>query len=129
MCKLNQDYFVSGGGSISKAKKEDYNIYIWKPDGNKFSKAQIIKKAHDSDVNSIILLRDGRFASASRDRTIKIWSISHENVDNKIEYVLNQNLNEFKHGLYKMIQLDDDKIVSTSSDNYLVIWRNTNAIF
>ena len=36
MCKLNQDYFVSGGGSISKAKKEDYNIYIWKPDGNKF---------------------------------------------------------------------------------------------
>lgn len=129
MCKLNQDYFVSGGGSILKEKKEDYNIYIWKPDGNKFSKAQIIKKAHESDINSIILLRDGRFASASRDRTIKIWSISHENIDNKIEYVLSQNLNQFNHGLYKMIQLDDDKIVSTSSDNYLVIWRNTDAIF
>ena len=128
MCKLNQGYFVSGGGDIFSEKRMDHNIYIWKPNGNQYNISQIIHNAHEGDVNSIILLRDGRFASSSKDRTIKIWEIFHKKVDNKIKFVLNQNLQEFKHGLYKMVQLDDDRIVATSSDNYLVFWANTDGI-
>lgn len=128
MCKLNQDYFVSGGGDNIKTKKMDHNIYIWKPDGEKYNLSQIIINAHQGDVNCVILLRDGRFASSSRDRTIKIWKIDRRRSDNKIKFVLNENLDEFKHGLYNLIQLDDDRIVSTSSDNYLVFWKNERCI-
>ena len=127
MCKLNQDYFVSGGGDIFNEKKMDHNIYIWKPYGNQYNISQVIHNAHQADVNCIILLRDGRFASSSRDRTIKIWKIDRRRND-KIKYVLNENLDEFKHGLYYLAQLDDDRIVSTSSDNYLVFWKNNNSI-
>ena len=39
-----------------------------------------------------------------------------------------EHLKDFKHGLYKMVQLNDDRIVATSSDNYLVFWNNTDSI-
>ena len=74
----------------------------------------------------IILLRDGRIASSSRDRSIKIWGINKykTNLNQKIEFFLQQTLSEYKHGLYKMIQLEDDSIVTVSSDNYLVFWNH-----
>ena len=129
MCKLNQDYFASGGGDIFEQKKLDHNLYIWKANQDKFILSQYIFNAHESDINSILLLRDGRFASSSKDRTIKIWKIDRRKTDNKIKFILHQNLKEFNHGLYKLIQMEDDRIVSTSSDNLLVFWNNTNSIF
>lgn len=127
MCKLNQDYFVAGGG-LSKENKIDNNIYIWKPDGNKYCSSQIIVNAHEGDVNCIILLRDGRFASSSRDRTIKIWKVDKSEINTEIKYIQCQLLDDFKHGLFKLIQLPDDRIVSVSSDNALVFWNNTDGI-
>ena len=129
MCNLNQDYFASGGADIFEQKKLDHNIYIWKANQDKFILSQYIFNAHESDINSILLLRDGRFASSSKDRTIKIWKIDRRKTDNKIKFILHQNLKEFNHGLYKLIQMEDDRIVSTSSDNLLVFWNNTNSIF
>jgi len=127
MCRINQDYFVSGGGDTKK--KLDHNIYIWKPFNNKYKMSQILKNAHLSEVNSIILLRDGRFASSSKDHTIKIWSIDRTNIDNQINYVLSQCLNQYNHGLYKLVQLPDDRIVSSTSNHELIIWINTDDIF
>ena len=127
MCKLNQGYFVSGGADTKK--KLDHNIYIWKPLGNKFCLSQTLINAHEADINSIILLRDGRFASSSKDHTIKIWRIYFERGDNKFNYVLSQNIKEYKHGLYNLIQLNDNRIVSTTSDNLLVFWNNVDGIF
>ena len=129
MCKLNYDLFASGGADNLNEKIIDHNIYIWKPSGNKYNLSQVIIDAHEGDVNSIILLRDGRFASSSKDRTIKIWEANKIKTDNKIKYVLNQCLNDYKHGLYKLIQLVDDRIVSTTSDNQLIFWNNTDEIF
>ena len=127
LCRINQDYFVSGGGDTKK--KLDHNIYIWKPFNNKYKISQILKNAHLSEVNSIILLRDGRFASSSKDHTIKIWSIDRTNIDNQINYVLSQCLNQYNHGLYKLAQLPDDRIVSSTSNHELIIWINTDDIF
>ena len=127
LCRINHDYFVSGGGDTKK--KLDHSIYIWKPFENKYKISQILKNAHLSEVNSIILLRDGRFASSSKDHTIKIWSIDRNNTDNHINYILSQCLNQYNHGLYKMVQLDDDRIVSSTSNNELIIWINTEDIF
>ena len=127
LCRINQDYFVSGGGDTKN--KLDHNIYIWKPFNNKYKISQILKNAHLSEVNSIILLRDGKFASSSKDHTIKIWSIDRTNIDNQINYVLSQCLNQYNHGLYKLAQLPDDRIVSSTSNHELIIWINTDDIF
>ena len=126
MCKLNNGYFVSGGGDFNKII--DHNIYIWKPSNNKFKKGQIILNAHEADINSIIMLRDGRIASASKDRTIKIWSIKKPIINNEIEFTINQELNHYGHGLYKLIQLLDDRIVVTATDNNIVFMKNSQGI-
>ena len=39
-----------------------------------------------------------------------------------------QVLDDYNHGLYKLIQLPDDRIVSVTSDNALVFWNNTDGI-
>ena len=129
ICKLNQDFFVSGGGDNYVENKLDHNIYIWKPFKDKYSVSQILFDAHQADVNSIILLRDGRFASSSKDRTIKIWKKYKKKLDSNINFILSQTLSEYNHGLYKLIQLDDDRIISSTSTNLLVFWNNTNSIF
>ena len=126
MCKLNNGCFSSGGGDFNKIT--DHNIYIWKPLKDKFEIAQTILNAHDADVNSIIMLRDGGIASASKDRTIKIWRINKPIIDNKIEYALNMELNHYGHGLYKLIQLADDRLVVSATDNNIVFMKNTDGI-
>ena len=117
---------ASGGGD--SGDNMDHNIYIWKPTDNGFDIAQTLAVAHHADVNCLILLRDGRMASSSKDRTIKIWGINKSKIklNENVEYTLQQTLNEYKHGLYKMIQLEDDSIVASSSDNYLVFWNHPN---
>ena len=129
ICKLNQDYFVSGGGDNYNENKLDHNIYIWKPFGEKYALSQVLFNAHQGDVNSIILLRDGNFASSSKDRTIKIWKRYKKKIDTNINFILHQTLNEYNHGLYKLVQLEDDRIVSSTSTNLLVFWNNTDNIF
>ena len=127
MCKLNNGYFISGGGDTKS--KVDHNMYLWAPGPKKYNLIQTIFNAHRADVNSIILLRDGKIASSSRDRTVKIWEISKPINDNKIEIMINQELNHYGHGLFKLVQLRDDRLVVSSTDNNLVFWRNTESIF
>ena len=127
MCKLNNGYFISGGGDTKITK--DHNIYLWAPRNNKYNLIQTIFNAHGAEVNSIILLRNGKIASASRDRTVKIWEISKPINNNKINIVINQELNHYGHGLYKLIQLKDDRLVVSSTDNNLVFWRNGDSVF
>ena len=126
ICNLNLGLMASGGGDSKEFI--DHNIYIWKPKNNEFDLAQTITDAHLANVNCLILLRDGRMASSSTDRTIKIWGINKSKIklNNKVEFVTQQVLNEYKHGLYKMIQLEDDSIVASSSDNFLVFWNHPN---
>ena len=127
ICKLNNGYFLSGGGD-TKTKK-DHNIYIWAPGIKKYDLIQTVFNAHGADVNDIILLYDGKIASSSRDRTVKIWQILKPINNNKIKIVLNQELNHYGHGLYKLVQLKDGRIVVSSTDNNLVFWRNSDGVF
>ena len=125
MCDLNNGYFAYGGTDINKKTN---NIYFWRELEDRYINGQTILNAHDSDINSLIILRDGRLASASKDRTIKIWTIKLPIIDTNVEYVLEQTLNDYSHGLYKLIQLKDDRIVASTSENNLVFWRNTDGI-
>ena len=67
-------------------------MYLWAPGTNKYDLIQTIFNAHGADINCIILLRDGKIASSSRDRTVKIWEISKPINDDKIQIVINQEL-------------------------------------
>ena len=127
MFKLNNGYFLSGGGD-TKTKK-DHNIYLWAPGANKYNLIQTIFEAHGADINSIILLKDSKIASASSDRTVKLWKLSKPINDNKIKIELHQVLNHYGHGLYKLVQLKDGRLVVSSTDNNLVFWRNGDSVF
>lgn len=126
MCNLNNGYFASGGADLNK--RIDHNIYIWKEFGGQYTSSQKILNAHDADINSLILLRDGRIASASKDRSIRIWRIKKPIEDTQITYILEQELNHYQHGLYKLIQLIDDRFAVTSTDNNIVIFKNNEGI-
>ena len=126
LCPLDNEFIASGGGDDKEVT--DHDLYIWKPYEKTYKINQCILNAHEADINSIIQLRNGNIASSSKDRTIHIWKINKSNIENKIEYVLIQNLNHYQHGLYKLIQLDDDRIVVASSDNHLIFWRSNASI-
>ena len=50
-------------------------------------------------------------------------------INNEIEFTINQELNHYGHGLYKLVQLKDGRIVVSSTDNNLVFWRNSDGVF
>ena len=125
LCLLNNGYIVSGGGDEKNVI--DHDLYLWKFFEQKYTISQCVLNAHESDINCVIQLRDGNIASSSKDRSIKIWKLIN-NMENTISLILKENLNHYKHGLYKLIQIDDDRIVVVSSDNKLVFWKNTSSI-
>ena len=82
---------------------------------------------HKSDINGLIELKDGRIASSSKDRTIRIWK-SFNTVDknnhNVINFEVNEILSEYPHGIYGLIQLDDGRIVSSTNEFSLIVWKD-----
>jgi WD40 repeat protein len=127
MCRLNNGYFASGGADISKTII-DHNIYIWEPEGDSFILCQTVKNAHNTDVSSLLLLRNGNIASASKDRTVKIWSIVNPS-EGVIQVISKQKLDHYGHGLFKIIQLNDDRLAVSASDNNIVFYKNFESIF
>ena len=125
LLELKNGYLLSGAGDAGK--KKDSNILVWKPnelDG--FFYVQTLH-GHLSDINSLIELKDGRVASSSKDRTIRIWkSFVKEDKNNQkvINFQIDEILSEYKHGIYGIIQLNDGRIVSSSSEFSLVIWKD-----
>jgi WD40 repeat protein len=109
------------------AKKKDNNILIWKPnDLDGFFHVQTLE-GHKSDINGLIELKDGRLASSSKDRTIRIWKgIIKEDKEkqNVVEFHIDEILNEHKHGIYLIMQLNDERIFSSTSESAIVIWKD-----
>ena len=126
MCKLNDGCFASGGGSVSKTVV-DNNIYIWKPEGDSFILGHTMCNAHNTDISSITLLRDGKMATASRDRSIRIWSIISP-LNGKIQVIQLHKLDHYGHGLFKLVQLTDDRLAVSASDNNIVIYKTLEGI-
>ena len=110
---LNNNYYLVSGGS-------DHLIIIWKPkESISFEYCQTLNR-HLSDILSIIQLKDGRLASASRDRTIRIWKY----YESKSVFEEDEVLSDYGHAMMLLIQLNDKRLCSVSSDHAIVIWRN-----
>ena len=70
--------------------------------------------SHLSDINSICLLNDGRLASASSDRTIRLFDLStYENV---------LTLSGHTHAVTYITQIDNGDLVSSGYDGELNFW-------
>jgi WD40 repeat protein len=127
MCELKNHYLVSGGAEIGNSA--DHYIIVWKPSNESYSYSQTLR-GHQSDINAIIQLQDGRLASSSKDRTIRIWKIDNNVEENaKKFYILEEVLTDYPHGMYVLIQLKDGRLISSSSDNTLILWRNRNGYY
>lgn len=70
-------------------------------------------QAHAGSVNKMVLLPDGRLASASRDRTVKIWNLSTLQAEVSLE-----------HGgqVTTVIPLREEQIISADSDSRVRTW-------
>ena len=71
---------------------------------------------HYACIYSLIQLQDGRLASGSRDKTIKIWN-PHDNFE------CTQTLKGHTHFIYNLIQLHDGRLASGSADRTIRIWK------
>ena len=125
LLQMRNGYLISGGADMSK--KKDNNIIIWKPnDLDGFFHLQTLE-GHKSDINGLIELKDGRLVSSSKDRTIRIWKSfmkEDKNKINMIQYQIDEILDEHKHGIYFLLQINDGRIISSTSESALVIWKD-----
>lgn len=78
-----------------------------------FETMNIIRQ-HKDVVMSIILLKDGRIASASIDKTIKIYE--------KYTYQCIMSMQGHKRGIECIIQVNNGQIVSCSNDKTIRVW-------
>ena len=125
LCQLYNGYIASGGNDMVEGKKKikDTNIIIWRNENDYYFYNETLK-GHSGNINSIIQLRDGNFASSSADHTVKIWKEKKQENQDVIMYEMAYDIRDFAHGIYKLIQLEDDRLCATSSTNQIVFWRN-----
>ena len=130
LCQLNNSYIISGGAEKieGKTKIKDKYIIVWRYEkDNSYVYSQTLK-GHSGNITCIIQLRDGNFASSSVDHTIKIWKEKIvENCD-YVNYEMAYNI-EYPHGIYKLIQLEDDRICAASSTFQILFWRNRSGSY
>ena len=73
---------------------------------------------HEKWVHSLLLLNDGRVASCSEDKTIKIF-------DSKNDYHCDITIEGHREGVISICQLENAKIASCSIDKTIKLWTIT----
>ena len=71
----------------------------------------------------LIRLKDGRFASASKDRTVIIWEIDSEGKIDKSEILVGHD-----DGVYALAQLEDGRICTGGNDCKIIVWGNRSKL-
>ena len=124
MFTTNEKWIFSHGNSELNKKKN--NIIIWKPnDLYGYYYLQTLE-GHKSYIIRLTELKDGRLVSSSKDRTIKIWKSNlkeDKNKQNSIHFQIDEILNEHKHGMFLIMQLNDGRIFSSTLESVIVIWK------
>ena len=84
------------------------------------------KKVHKSLISAVILLHDGRIASAGYDKRIKIFSfILDEQNEKKSKYKCEVIIEGHRDKILNIIQLDNGYLISCSGDKSIIIWSLT----
>jgi WD40 repeat protein len=93
-------------------------IRIWKrADASGNEDGSFIEwKRHTGSIYSLVQLQDGRLASGSRDKTIRIWNVDGTSIEWK----------GHTDSVYCLFQLHDGRIASGSNRN-IRIWKRADA--
>ena len=84
-------------------------------------KKDIIKTyAHNHTISSFCLLKGNRLVSSSRDKTIRIWSVSSNHI-NCIKVI-----KVHKKWVYNVISLTEGRFASCSGDRTIRIWEDNS---
>lgn len=75
-------------------------------------------QAHNDTINCMIKMDDGKLATGSYDKTIKIWNPSQLSC----EVILHGHTDK----IFSLTQLNDGRLASGSRDNTIRIWNGTN---
>jgi WD40 repeat protein len=76
--------------------------------------------AHNYAIYDLITLAEGQIlASASRDKTIKIWNSESLEIVQRLDFKLGGH----RHSVNFLVALDQDAFVSASDDRKMVIWN------
>ena len=102
---LNDGRLVSGAGDNSIII---YNKSTYKPD--------LIIKEHKGGIFCLYQLSSGFLASCSEDKTIKIFKIKG------LEYEILQTLKYHSDSVYKIIELKNNTLVSSSKDSSIIFY-------
>ena len=89
------------------------DIIVWDIENKKIEIQ--IKKAHEYNINVIILLNNKNIASASNDKKIKIWDLYNKQL-------ITCFVNAHSMSIRAMIQINNGNIVSGGSDEEIKIW-------
>ena len=94
----------------------EHIIRIWHITGKNGTVVHTIEQAHDDLVKSMVLMNDGvTMASASEDRTVKIWNISTGELVNTLQ----ERYLSFK----SLALLRDGRLISGTWDDLILIWK------
>lgn len=115
ICQILQEgQLITGGDGKSMVR--------WKEVKDKFQPMQKLT-GHEGAISAIIQLYDMRIASASRDRTVRLWEWKNDS------FIISEIIRDYEHGIFNLIQLKDGRIAGTSSDKKIILWRNRNDMY
>lgn len=100
---LGQDMFASGG--------RDTSIHVWHRDG----RARGVLSGHTQSVLGLARLPDGRLASVSRDRTLRIWNWQSGACLRVVEQA-------HASAILSVVALDDGAIATSGADGHIKLW-------
>lgn len=106
---LNSDLLISGG--------KDALIKVWM-----WNEEELVETivAHNYAVYDLIALEEGQtFASASRDKTIKIWTTTDFAFEQKIDLKTKGH----RHSVNQLAAINENQFVSCSDDGRLIVWE------
>ena len=89
------------------------DIIVWDIENKKIEIQ--IKKAHEYNINVIILLNNNNIASASNDKKIKIWDLYNKQL-------ITCFVDAHRMSIRAMIQINNGNIISGGSDEEIKIW-------
>jgi WD40 repeat protein len=81
---------------------------------------------HTDEVTSFLLLNDGRFATGSRDRSIKIHKISSDCSHHETVITI---ANSHDHDVINLCQLSNGTLVSCGNDYVIKLWKLTDTSY
>ncbi len=98
---------------LTGGKDAHLNLWNWKTSG-------LIKSipAHNYVIYDICFLNPDFFATASRDKTIKIWDAK----TNQIIQRLDIKSGGHKHSVNKLVKINDETFASFGDDKRIIIW-------